>query len=277
MSPPAGTNVPEIGEFLALWAIAYIVLAIVYFAVGLFIIAMNRRFPDRRIPAMSERDNRIKMPARDEIRSSLLALIATAFCISGGLYMQHLGWTQAPLELTPISAAWTFVAGVVLMDAWFYFQHRLMHSKVLFRRFHARHHRSSAPTVWSNNAFGVFDAFLVQAFFLALPFIVPISPFVLIFSRLFDEVRGLIGHSGYDFFAGRLARKPWPFLCPLHHDLHHQHFNVNFGNQFTLWDRWLGTLDPSYDRLVRQIEEGRPPVELRSERPSRTVKAQKEA
>jgi hypothetical protein len=57
--------VPEIGEFLALWAIAYIVLVIVYFAVGLFIIAVNRRFPGRRIPAMSGRDNRIKMPARD--------------------------------------------------------------------------------------------------------------------------------------------------------------------------------------------------------------------
>jgi lathosterol oxidase len=126
------------------------------------------------------------------------------------------------------------VAGVILMDAWFYFQHQLMHSKVLFRRFHARHQRSSAPTVWSNNAFGVVDAFLVQAFFLALPFIVPISSLVLIFSQLFDEVRGLIGHSGYDFFAGRLTWTPWPFLCPLHHDLHHQHFNINFGNQFTL-------------------------------------------
>lgn len=251
--------------FLGLWALVYAVLLLVYFTVGWALLRINRRYPERQIHGLNGRDRRPRMSAGEEIRQSLKALAATAFCTAGGLYMQHLGWTQTPLAMTPVSLLWTFAVAVVLQDAWLYFQHRLMHMKPLYRRFHRRHHLSVAPSVWSNNAFTVTDAFLIQAFFLVLPFILPIPPLALIGMRLFDEVRGLIGHAGHEHFAGRLARAPWPFIAVLHHEQHHQYFDVNFGNQFSFWDRICGTLHPSYDRLVMALEKGVAPADLRAE------------
>lgn len=247
MWPPAG-----IDGFLALWAASYAGHVAVYFALGGFLLWVNRYFPERRIPAVSGRERRARRTARQEIGQSLKSLLATSFCFAGGLYAQAAGWTWTPLELTPVSALWTFAAAVVLHDAWFYFGHRLMHWKPLYR-FHKVHHASVTPTVWNNDSFAVVDALSVQSFFLVLPFLLPIPPAVLVFCRLFDQTKGMIGHSGYEHFAGRLARRPFPLVATVHHDLHHQRFTVNFANQFTLWDRLFGTLDPGYDDLVRQM------------------------
>ena len=242
-------------EFLGLWALVYGAHIVVYFAVGYFLIWFNGFFPEKRIPAIGGRNRRARMSDAAEIRQSVKTLLSTAFCTSASLYMQHLGWTQTPLELTPISALWTFAATVVIFDLWLYVEHRLMHTKLLYRPFHLRHHRAVAPSVWTNDAFTVTEAFVIQAFFILLPFILPIPPLVLIFCRLFDQVKGMIGHSGYEHFAGRLSRAPSPLIATLHHDLHHQRFTVNFGNQTSFWDRVFGTLDPDYDRLIAEISE----------------------
>lgn len=247
MWPPVG-----IEGFLGLWAATYVAHLAVYFALGLGLVWVNRRFPHKQIPALQGRERRARRTAGQEIRQSLKSLLGTSFCFAGGLYAQAVGWTQAPLELTWISALWTFVAAVVIHDAWFYFGHRLMHTKPLYR-FHKVHHANVTPIVWSNDSFSVVDAVSVQSFFLVLPFILPIPPAVLVFCRLFDQTKGMIGHSGYEHFAGRIARKPFPLVATVHHDMHHQRFTVNFANQFTLWDRLFGTLDPDYDALVKRL------------------------
>lgn len=247
MWPPAG-----IDGFLTLWAAVYAAHLTVYFALGLGLVAFNRYFPERRIPAIAGRERRARRSASAEIRQSVKSLAATSFCFAGGLWAQANGWTQAPLELTWVSALWTFAAAVVLHDAWFYFGHRLMHWKPLYRH-HKLHHASVTPIVWSNDSFSVLDALSVQSFFLVLPFILPIPPAVLVFCRLFDQTKGMIGHSGYEHFAGRLARRPFPFVATVHHDLHHQRFTENFANQFTVWDRLFGTLSPDYDAAVERL------------------------
>jgi sterol desaturase/sphingolipid hydroxylase (fatty acid hydroxylase superfamily) len=109
------------------------------------------------------------------------------------------------------------------------------------------------PTVWNNDSFSIPDALSVQSFFLVLPFLLPIPPAVLVFCRLFDQTKGMIGHSGFEYFGNATARWPLPLVATLHHDYHHQHFTVNFANQFTIWDRLFGTLDPKYDERVRQM------------------------
>jgi sterol desaturase/sphingolipid hydroxylase (fatty acid hydroxylase superfamily) len=63
----------------------------------------------------------------------------------------------------------------------------------------------------------------------------------------------MIGHSGFEYFGNATARWPLPLVATVHHDFHHQRFNVNFANQFTIWDRLFGTLDPHYDERVKQM------------------------
>lgn len=238
--------------FAGLWFAAYIVHLAMYFGLGLALIRINRNFPECEIPAISGRGRRARRTPGAEIRQSLMSLAGTSFCLAGGLYAQSAGWTQAALPFTAINVIWTFAAAVVIHDAWFYFSHRLMHTKPLYR-WHKTHHLSVTPTVWNNDSFSLPDALSIQSFFIVLPFILPIPPLALIGLRLFDQTKGMIGHSGYEHFAGRLARWPFPLVATVHHDQHHQRFIYNFANQFTWWDRLFGTLDPAYDEQVRQL------------------------
>lgn len=249
-------------EFLALWAALYLANVGVYFVVGWALLQVSARLPARRIPAINGRDRRVRMNARTEMILSMKALATVDFCLAAGLYAQHLGWALTPLELTPVSFLWTLALALVLNDAWFYVEHRLMHTKLFYRRFHQRHHQSVAPTVWTADAISVVECIFIHVFLILLPFILPAPALVLIALRLWDEVRGLIGHAGYEHLAGPLARAPWPFISAMHHDLHHQRFTVNFANQFSVWDRLFGTLDRDYDSLVREVEAGGRPADL---------------
>ena len=56
---------------------------------------------------------------------------------------------------------------IVLHDAYFYWTHRAMHSKKLFRIFHRVHHISTNPSPWAAYSFAVPEA-IVQALFLPL-------------------------------------------------------------------------------------------------------------
>ncbi len=86
----------------------------------------------------------------------------------------------------PLSWTWAvpqFLACMVLFDAWFYFAHRLLHTKP-FYRFHVLHHRSVAPTVWSNDSIGLVDTAISQGFYAVIVFVVPFSPFISCAPRL---------------------------------------------------------------------------------------------
>ena len=236
-------------ELLALiWGISYLAHLFLYFTQGGIQSAINRHFPDHRIQPKQQQRSEKRIPF--EIRQSVKSLIITSGCVAGGLWLQWQGWTVfPPLELNWTNGIIMFVITMVLYDAWFYWMHRLMHIKALYR-FHSLHHQSVAPTVWSNYSDTYTDAFGMQAFYLIAPLILPIPPVVLILHRVWDHINGQIGHSGFEFFADRTTRSPSPMVCVTFHDQHHQYFNYNFANFFSIWDRLFGTLHPDYDTTV---------------------------
>jgi sterol desaturase/sphingolipid hydroxylase (fatty acid hydroxylase superfamily) len=239
-------DVAQLLEFLALWAAVYAAHIALYFGQGALMDAINRRHPDRRIQQARRGEER----KRVEIRQSLKALVVISGCVAGGLWLPAHGVTLWP----PFAFDWVwtpvmFVVSVVLFDAWFYWGHRLMHTKRLYRH-HFWHHRSVAPTVWSNYSDSLPDAFAMQSYYLIMPLLLPIPPEVLILHRLWDHVNGQIGHSGFEYFADRTTRFPSPMVCVTFHDQHHEHFRYNYANFFSFWDRLCGTLHPDYDRRV---------------------------
>lgn len=229
--------------------IVYAAMLIVYFGFGLAAEAYVARHPDRKI--QPEREGLRRKGA--EIRASLKALAMSAFLLGTGFFAQMQGWTIAPMELSWWSFPLWFVVALLLFDAWFYFGHRLLHWGPMYR-FHALHHKSVAPTVWSNDSSGVVDTLIEHAFYLVVWFILPVPALSIFALRLFDQISGMIGHSGFEFFASPTSRRPWPFICTTFHDLHHSRFNYNYGNMFSIWDRLLGTDHPDYDEMVRGFE-----------------------
>ncbi len=235
-------------QLLVVWALSYAGLLVIYFGLCGALHRINRAHPDRRIQSRPQKDQ-VAM----EIRQSVKSLAAIALFVAGGLVAQANGWALVPLEHSAVSMIGMFVVSLVLYDAWFYWGHRMMHSKALYR-FHAHHHKSIVPTPWSNNSDTLVGAFVEQSYFLFVVFVLPIPPLTLIGHKIFDQVTGIIGHAGHEYFASPTARAPWPFLCTTFHDQHHGHFNYNYANTFSWWDRAMGTLHPTYDDKVRSFE-----------------------
>ncbi|WP_319773189.1 sterol desaturase family protein [Breoghania sp.] len=237
-------------EYALLFAAIYAVTLIIYFTTGLALTWVNRRYPERRIQPTRDGRHRI----RREIHSSMKALATSCGLLTTGFFAQINGWTLAPLDATWWSVPLMFAVSMVLYDAWFYWGHRLLHLPA-FYRFHAPHHASLAPTPWSNDSSTTVDTLIEHGYYLVIWFVLPIPAVALFAQRLFDQISGMIGHAGFEYFASPTSRWPWPFICTSFHDLHHSRFHYNFGNFFSLWDRMMGTVDPRYDDMVKTFEE----------------------
>jgi sterol desaturase/sphingolipid hydroxylase (fatty acid hydroxylase superfamily) len=148
-------------------------------------------------------------------------------------------------DVTDYGWAYTIVsllALIVLHDAYFYWTHRLLHHRLLFR-FHAVHHRSRNPSPWASYAFHPLEA-LIQAAFLPLALIfMPAHVTVLFIVMVHMMLRNALGHSGVEIYPRDAVRRwPWSWLTSTtHHQLHHERMEANFGLYFVWWDRWLGT------------------------------------
>lgn len=236
--------------FLALIALFYCASICVLFATGLIMTWVNSRHPERKI---QQRD-----PTHDaarDIRSSMFQLLITSICLAIGMFAQVNGWTfVSSAALSWWSVPLFFVLSLLLHDAWFYWGHRLLHTK-WFYRFYKPHHMTVTPTVWSNDAGSSVDTLFAHSYYALVLFVVPIPPMVLLGHRLFDQVSAAIGHCGFEHFASPTARKPWPMLCTLYHDQHHQYFVYNYSNYFSFWDRLCGTIHPSCDERVAGFED----------------------
>lgn len=245
------TLIHPIPEFGAVWALTYALVFGTYLGFGAAFTAWSARHPERKIQVHRDGQKR----RAKEIRASARSLIVTCGCMAGGITLATHGVTLFDaLPLTWWSAPLMFAASVVLFDAWFYAVHRIAHME-RFKAHHLLHHQSVAPTVWSNYSDTVFDAFTQQSFFLVMPLIAPFPIAIFIAHRVFDHFNGMIGHSGFEFAAGKSSRTPWPLASVTFHDMHHQHFNYNYANHFSFWDRVFGTIHPNYDRRVVEIEE----------------------
>jgi lathosterol oxidase len=131
-----------------------------------------------------------------------------------------------------------FAFGVVVIDAWTYWKHRLLHTRRFFV-FHKAHHTFRDPTTFAGFAVGPVETVLTFAPLLALcvPWATHYAPvyFALIGSFV---VLNLYLHCGVTTpWAERwLARvglnsSAW-------HNLHHAKVGVHFGEVSPLWD-WL--------------------------------------
>jgi len=135
------------------------------------------------------------------------------------------GW-DSPLQL-----AWHVLVFILVEDTIFYWVHRLLHTRVLFRHVHARHHRFrhvrgfvaeyAHPLENATN----FVAFFLGPILLGSPFAIVV---VWIVVRMFETVEA---HSGYAF-TGASSR----------HAFHHLHAQRGcYGSFFSPWDKLLGT------------------------------------
>jgi len=144
---------------------------------------------------------------------------------------------------------------IIAHDTWFYWTHRLIHHRRLFRHMHRTHHRSHKPTPFTSYAFDISEA-IINAIFLPLfLLVVPMHPIAILLFLIHMMLRNALGHCGYEVFPARNNRKPlfdW-MTTVTHHDLHHVNGRYNMGLYFTWWDRLMGTEHPRYHQEFARV------------------------
>lgn len=201
-----------------------------------------------------------------ELKASLrtvLVFALTGTAIAAGVAA---GWFRIYLEIGDNGFAWLVIstaAIIVAHDAWFYWLHRLLHHRRLWRRMHRLHHLSHNPTPFTSYAFDLGEAFGNALFLPLFLSVVPMHPLALFIFTGHMMLRNALGHCGVEVFPARWDGRPllgW-LTTVTHHDLHHAGGPYNYGFYFTWWDRWMGTEHPRYlaefARVARRIERSR--------------------
>jgi sterol desaturase/sphingolipid hydroxylase (fatty acid hydroxylase superfamily) len=137
-----------------------------------------------------------------------------------------------------------FLILFVVHDFYFYWMHRAIHSKKLFKRIHYVHHRSIMTTPFTSFSFHPSEALLESIFFPIILLIGYEWEIIAIAVFLFTtKLINIIGHLGYDFFHDKITNIPILNLINTAtiHDHHHIYLNKNFGLYTTIWDRIFGT------------------------------------
>lgn len=180
---------------------------------------------------------------------------STAFIFSligtGLFWAIKAGWTQIYTDDSRFGAFYYYASFFVLMvlhDTWFYWTHRLMHTKPLYRFFHKAHHLSKSPSPWAAYAFAPGEAVVQALFYVIMMFAIPFHPNILFGYLIFMIVRNIWGHMGYEllprwFHKTRLTSFS---TTATHHDMHHELFNQNFALYFRWWDKLMKTEHPDY-------------------------------
>ena len=233
------------------FVLVYGILLGIYLIGGLVISWTNQR---RRAKKIQSGNHPAPGLVRRDILKSIgsLAFISLLFSLGDWLQWCGIGW--APADLTLWSVIWQAALSLLLFDTWFYWAHRLVHHPRIYSRVHRFHHTVRTPTVWSNNSDTLLDNVIVQSYWMVVQLIFPVIPGIKLAHKIYDQITGMLGHSGYEY-SGKMSFFPSPLLGVTHHDQHHEYFVYNFATHFSLWDRLMGTLHPSYDARLRELVE----------------------
>lgn len=144
----------------------------------------------------------------------------------------------------------------LMHDTYFYFSHRLMHHKALFKWFHLVHHKSTNPSPWAAYAFHPLEAVVEVGIVVIFLFTIPIHKSHLLIFFLMMIIYNVYGHLGYELYPKGFSKSAvgrW-INTSVNHNQHHQYFTGNYGLYFLFWDRVFGTVREDYDAKYEEVK-----------------------
>jgi len=149
---------------------------------------------------------------------------------------------------------WGFIAAMVVLmmviqDTWFYWTHRLMHHRRLFRWAHVTHHRSTNTGPWSTYSISPLEAVVDSGGSILILLLLPVTFWSLVIFTWINTAFAVYTHLGYELFPRGMS-KHWLgrwINTSTAHNTHHARGRYNYSWYFLFWDRMMGTLSPDYD------------------------------
>ena len=106
---------------------------------------------------------------------------------------------------------------LLLHDAFFYWLHRAMHTRLLFRATHLVHHRSVYPTAYAAYSFHPAEAFGEAFIVVVIIYLIPVHPLAFLVFQTISTAYNVYGHCGREFYPRRMATHwlgRWPTPPP---------------------------------------------------------------
>ncbi|WP_345951442.1 sterol desaturase family protein [Mucilaginibacter sp. PAMB04274] len=202
---------------------------------------------------------------KDFKREILHSMQTTAVLVVIGylaLYTPLKNHTLIYTDLNAYPSWWitaSLVISLVIHDTYFYWMHRLLHHKKLFKLAHLVHHQSTNPSPWSSYSFHFIEAWTEGAVLFIIIFLIPVHPLTVMLFTVIGFMINVYGHLGYEI-APKQLRNSFLFEVlntSVHHNLHHSKFKGNYGLYFRVWDRLMGTEHPDYVKEYDRIQQNR--------------------
>lgn len=190
--------------------------------------------------------------------SSIMLAITSIIALSDSLRPHTFIYTDLhdyPLWWIPVSLLLT----LVVHDTYFYWMHRILHHKKLFKATHLVHHQSTNPSPWTSYSFHFLEAIAEGAVVIVLVFSMPLYPLTIGLFAFSSFVINVYGHLGYEIMP-KGFRKTFLFEIintSTFHNLHHQKFKGNYGLYLRIWDRLMKTEHPDYVKHYDSLQEKR--------------------
>ena len=223
----------------------------------LFYVAFRAAFRHRRVSRGDPTARQVGREIAHSLRSITIFGLATLAMVGAA----RLGWTRLYYRVEDYGWTW-FVLSIGLMlvmhDTYFYWTHRLMHHRRLYRLFHHTHHLSTSPTPWAAYAFSPAEALVQASIGPVIVLTIPVHPTAFAAFMVVQITFNVLGHCGYELFPPWFLRTPagWVLNSVTHHALHHEKFRSNFGLYFNVWNRLMGTNHRDYEYRFAQTAAG---------------------
>jgi sterol desaturase/sphingolipid hydroxylase (fatty acid hydroxylase superfamily) len=134
----------------------------------------------------------------------------------------------------------------------FYWVHRFLHWKPLYRIAHSLHHRNVNTGPWSGVSMHPIEHGLYMSSLL-IHLVVPSHPIHILFHTYWLTLAAVTAHTG---FGGLLIEgRSRLALGAFYHQLHHRYFECNYGDAEMPWDKWFGSFHdgtPEAHECMRQ-------------------------
>lgn len=181
----------------------------------------------------------------------VFTLISIAILLVAGksqrLFYAHVsdyGWAYLILSV-PIMMA--------IQDTYFYWTHRLMHHRALFRFFHRTHHLSTNPTPLTTYSINPLEALVDSGAVVIILFFLPKHIAAYLVFAYVNTAYAVYAHLGHEILPASWATHPFGrwVNTSVAHNIHHARARHNFGWYSLFWDRLMGTVDPDYEAQMR--------------------------
>lgn len=138
----------------------------------------------------------------------------------------------------PVYFVLLLVLVVFLRMIHFYWIHRFIHWRPMFRACHYVHHKNISIGPWSGLSMHPLEHLLYFSG-VALHWVIPSHPIHAIFHLMHAGITPAIGHVGFHKLVGK--REKGLKTEYYFHYLHHRYFTVNFGDEVVPLDKWFGS------------------------------------